>query len=77
MNTIAVSPAASAARTGAVRSTRPSLLRRVMLAFQVARERRALVEMDDRLLADIGVTPDQAGKEAGRLPWDLPPGRGC
>jgi len=33
--------------------------------------RRALVELDDRMLADIGTTHDAALREAARAPWDL------
>lgn len=32
--------------------------------------RRCLASMDDRMLADIGISRAEALKEAGRLPWD-------
>ena len=32
--------------------------------------RRMLAEMDDRMLADIGISRAQAAFEADRLPWD-------
>ncbi|MCF3932139.1 DUF1127 domain-containing protein [Acuticoccus sp. M5D2P5] len=35
-------------------------------------ERRALAMLDDRLLKDIGVTPDEARYESERAPWDAP-----
>ena len=35
------------------------------------RTRRLLAEMDDRLLADIGIDRGQAHMEAARAPWDL------
>lgn len=36
------------------------------------RQRRALAELDDRLLDDIGVTKTQARREAERPVWDVP-----
>ncbi len=33
--------------------------------------RRLLAEMDDRMLADIGIGRGDAMMEAGRAPWDL------
>jgi uncharacterized protein YjiS (DUF1127 family) len=33
------------------------------------RERRRLLELDDRMLADIGLTRAQAEQEAGKRPW--------
>jgi len=38
-------------------------------ALQRRRQRRALLELDDRLLNDIGVTRDQARSESRRPPW--------
>ena len=35
------------------------------------RTRRLLAEMDDRLLADIGVGRGEALMEASRAPWDV------
>ncbi len=34
-----------------------------------SRQRRALSELDDRLLRDIGVTPHSAAQEAGKPFW--------
>lgn len=34
------------------------------------RQRRALTELDDRMLRDIGVTRDAARREANRWFWD-------
>lgn len=45
---------------------------RLILANEVRRERRALAELDGRLLADIGVSPAAAAEEAGRDFFDLP-----
>ncbi len=38
----------------------------------LARSRRALAELDDHMLADIGVTREAAGREAARPFWDAP-----
>lgn len=38
----------------------------------VFRQRKALVELDDRMLSDIGVTRDAALAEAQRPVWDVP-----
>lgn len=37
-----------------------------------ARQRRALARLDDRLLADVGLTRAQALAEAERPAWDAP-----
>lgn len=39
---------------------------------QLARERRALLELDDRLLKDIGISRYDALGEASRPFWDEP-----
>ena len=43
--------------------------------FEARRTRRLLREMDDRQLADIGISRGQAHTEAARAPWDLAPPR--
>jgi uncharacterized protein YjiS (DUF1127 family) len=40
------------------------------------KSRRQLAQMDDRLLADIGISRAEALREAARPPWDLAPPRG-
>lgn len=48
----------------------------VLAAMVRARQtRRLLAEMDDRMLADIGLDRGQAHSEASRAPWDLAPRR--
>jgi uncharacterized protein YjiS (DUF1127 family) len=47
-------------------------LRRVLRAIET---RRQLAEMDQRMLADIGLSRSEALEEAGRAPWDLAPRR--
>lgn len=38
---------------------------------QARRTRRMLAEMDDRMLADVGLGRGDAMMEASRAPWDL------
>jgi len=38
---------------------------------RVARERRRLLDLDERVLRDIGLTPEQAYREASRPFWDM------
>ena len=46
------------------------LARFVAGASDRRRERQALAELDDRLLADIGLTAAERDRECRRLPWD-------
>lgn len=43
-----------------------TVVRRIRQSREVARQRRALARLDDRLLRDIGITRDQAARETGR-----------
>jgi uncharacterized protein YjiS (DUF1127 family) len=52
---------------------RPSLASRLMSALALARSRRALDALDDRLLRDIGLDRAAAAAEAARGLWDAPP----
>jgi len=45
-------------------------LRKVGVWLARSRERHALAELDHRLLADIGVPPDAAAREASKLFWE-------
>ena len=47
------------------------------LAFEVRRERRILLGMDDRALKDIGFNRGDAYAEAHRSFWDIPANRLC
>ncbi|SFS02891.1 DUF1127 domain-containing protein [Yoonia litorea] len=44
----------------------------IIKMFALARQRRALDELPDHLLEDIGKTRVEAAKEAARAPWDVP-----
>jgi uncharacterized protein YjiS (DUF1127 family) len=44
-------------------------LRRIGSMIGKTRQRRILVELDDRLLSDIGLTRDQAAREARKPFW--------
>lgn len=57
-----------------VRAGRRSTPKRanMMTYFAVWRQRRALARLDVERLADMGITPAQAAREAARPFWDLP-----
>jgi uncharacterized protein YjiS (DUF1127 family) len=46
--------------------------RLVVRMWQVRRERRMLLALDDRMLKDIGVNSGDVARETSRAPWDLP-----
>ncbi|MCC7281982.1 MAG: DUF1127 domain-containing protein [Acetobacteraceae bacterium] len=46
---------------------------RLLAAVRAVGTRRELLEMDQRMLADIGITHSQAVSEARRMPWDIGP----
>jgi uncharacterized protein YjiS (DUF1127 family) len=48
------------------------LRRRLAIAFAVARERRALLELSDDALKDVGLSRADAYREGTRSFWDLP-----
>lgn len=49
-----------------------SLAARLRAAFALAAQRRQLAALDDALLADIGLTREEAITEASRRAWDVP-----
>ena len=51
---------------------RGNLFQRLALAFTVARERRALMALNDIALKDIGLSRADAYREGTRSFWDLP-----
>jgi uncharacterized protein YjiS (DUF1127 family) len=52
------------------------LLARATFALKVHGERRALRDLDDRALKDMGFTRGDAALEGARAFWDLPDRRG-
>lgn len=72
-NRIHVAPAGPDRLGG--RPARPSLAQRALARLAEMRRarqtRRLLAEMDDRLLADIGIGRGEALTEASRAPWDI------
>lgn len=63
-------------RTLATRTIGPTrrlrLLHRLAQVQALLRQRRSLANLDDHLLRDIGLTPEQARYEATRPLWDVP-----
>ncbi|MGB4829176.1 MAG: DUF1127 domain-containing protein [Paracoccaceae bacterium] len=54
------------------RRRRPGLLRRLVQIFALRRQRARLLQLDEHLLRDIGITADEARAEAARPTWDVP-----
>lgn len=59
-------------RVPLARPARRGLLARLFGLAALRRQRGRLAALDDHLLADIGVTRDQALQEAARPAWDAP-----
>lgn len=49
-----------------------SPLRALRGMFALAHQRHTLAALPDHLLEDIGISAEDAAKEAGRAPWDVP-----
>lgn len=49
-----------------------SILSILLKGFEVSRQRRALAAMDTVALSDLGLTREQAQREAKRSFWDIP-----
>jgi len=58
--------------TSARRFTRTSRGYGVLAFFDLYRQRRALEALDDHLLRDLGLTREEALREAARPVWDAP-----
>jgi len=56
--------------TGARRA--PSFFSRLRAAMALSKQRRSLADLDDALLKDIGLTREEALREAERPLWDAP-----
>ncbi len=54
------------------RGTFADLIAKLRFAMIAWRQRQQLLTLDAALLADIGVTPEQAAAEAHRSLWDVP-----
>ena len=52
-----------------------SVLATLALMLAHGRERAALSRLDADALADLGIAPSDAAREAARPIWDLAPGR--
>lgn len=52
-------------------TARPSFWQRITAWSRVARERRRLLDLDEHILKDIGLTAEEAHREASRPFWDL------
>jgi uncharacterized protein YjiS (DUF1127 family) len=48
------------------------LLRRIATAQALRRQRSRLADLDPHMLADIGLTEDEARHESRRTVWDVP-----
>ena len=67
-------PAASASRGDrGLRKFAAAAVTRLLHWHELARQRRALLTLDDRMLKDIGVTRAEAEREAGRPFWRAGP----
>lgn len=69
MSTISASLSEVAVATSA--SASPSLLMRIRQVMLVRRERRALLALDERMLADVGLSRADAYREANRSFLDV------
>lgn len=49
-----------------------ALIRNIVAARALARQRKALAKLDDHLLCDIGLTRSEAENESRRPAWDAP-----
>jgi uncharacterized protein YjiS (DUF1127 family) len=52
--------------------SRPGLVRRLVTAFELRRQREALAGLDSHLLEDLGLTPDDVRREVASSDWDAP-----
>ena len=48
------------------------MIKRILNARMVSRQRRSLAQLDNAQLKDIGITPYEAGIETSRDFWDIP-----
>ena len=48
------------------------IFRRLARLAALRRQRQALAEMEESRLEDLGISPEEARREAARPPWDVP-----
>ena len=68
MNIVVLNPTAAPSRGTRAKG----FWARVWTAFSVYHERQELAHMTDHMLADIGLTREEAEKEASKPIWQLP-----
>ena len=59
-------------RTISRTAPRAGLLGTLRRMIAVRRQRLELADLDEAALKDLGITPDEARREAGRPAWDVP-----
>ena len=64
----------SKAVTATPRATSASAWAKLGAFFAMNRQRRQLRDLDDHMLADIGITREEALKESRQITWDAPNG---
>lgn len=57
---------------GTLRAQAASLITSLQAALRVRAERKALLQLDGFRLADIGLSAEEAAREAARPLWDAP-----
>lgn len=67
--------AAHAVQAGKARAVAGMWLATLARITRAIEERRLLATLDDRMLADIGVSRSEAHRESNRAPWDFNAGR--
>jgi uncharacterized protein YjiS (DUF1127 family) len=73
LNAVPAAREPTASRPGrGVRGSVMLAVARLLCWHELARQRRALLRLDDRMLKDIGITRTDAEHEAGRPFWDDP-----
>lgn len=72
LSTFLTRPASPASLSGTQSWSFANILLALRLALQVYRERRALMALSDRMLADIGLSRADVDAEATRSIFDMP-----
>lgn len=72
MHTLHAEPRTAFSAAALSRLSPARVLSRLAGAAAVSRQRRALRDLDEAILRDIGLTRDEALREAARPFWDAP-----